>query len=435
MTVKRAGLAAIGSLGLVSLAVTPVVRAEAATGPLARPQVAPMAARPTRPMGKAAKPAPRPTKKKVRVAAPTGQCNIAAGAPATEMTSAPWPQQTLNFTDVWPFTQGQHVKVAVVDSGVDAAHDQMPKVQAVDLTGTGTGDCAGHGTEVAGIIAAQDRRAAHIPFLGVAPKVRLISVKVATQDRNNDAGVLARGIVRAADLGAKVICVSSQTANFPLLEQAVRHAQAQGALIIAAAGNVDANKKQSQQELYPASYDGVISVGAVGRDGKVSNFSDSKSRVSVVAPGDKVISTWPNNSYHIDDGTSFAAPYVAGTAALVESYSPNLTAAQVKHRIEVTADGGTSVGSGHGMINPLRAVTAVLPEEARGAAQPPARTRPVALVQPTHENPFTRTMAISLVGGALGVAGVVAAGGLIIPAGRRRGWRPGRRVMRSDDDE
>lgn len=424
--VKLAGLAAIGSLSLASLVVTPVALAT----PAARPQ-----AKPTAPSGTPAKPAPTVTKTKIKTVAPPQQCDIAAGAPKSEITDAPWPQKMLNFTDVWPFTEGQHVKLAVVDSGVDASHSQLPKVDSYDVTGTDKRDCAGHGTEVAGIIAAQDRRGAHVPFLGVAPKVHLISVKVATQDKNNNALLLATGIKRAAALGAKIICVSSQTANYAFLKAAVRQAQNAGALVVAAAGNTDPNKKDSEQALYPASYDGVMSVGAVGSDGKVSDFSDSKSRVSVVAPGNKVISTWPGNSYHLDDGTSFAAPYVAGTAALVESHFPNLTAAQVKHRIEATADGSTSVGSGHGIINPLRAVTAVLPEEgAQGRPQPPAKAHPVALVRPDHEDPFTRTVALSVVGGALGVAGVVAAGGLIIPAGRRRNWRPSRRAASTDQD-
>jgi type VII secretion-associated serine protease mycosin len=406
--------------------ITPVALAT----PASRPQ-----AKPTGPSSKPT-PAPTVTKTKLKTVAPPQRCDIAAGAPASDMTSQPWPQQMLNFTDAWSFTEGQHVKVGIVDSGVDASHNQLPNIDSYDITGTDKRDCAGHGTEVAGIIAAQDRRNAHVPLLGVAPKVHLISVKVATQDKNNDALLLGKGIIRAADLGAKIICVSSQTANYAFLKEAVRHAQAAGALVVAAAGNTDPSKKDSQQALYPASYAGVMSVGAVGPDGKVTDFSDSKSRVSVVAPGTKIISTWPGNSYHLDDGTSFAAPYVTGTAALVKAHFPDLTAAQIKHRIEATADGSTSVGSGHGIINPLRAVTAVLPEEGvQGRPQPSVKARPVALVQPHREDPFTRTMALSIVGGALGVAGAVAAGGLIIPAGRRRNWRPGRRPTPPPEDD
>ena len=423
--VKLAGLAMIGSLSLASLVITPVALATPARSPRPTPTAA----------SRKPSPAPTVTRTKIRTVAPPQRCDIAAGAPASEMTSAPWPQQMLNFTDAWPFTQGQHVKVAVVDSGVDASHHQLPHVATYDVTGTDERDCAGHGTEVAGIIAAQDRRPS-VPFLGVAPKVQLISVKVATQDQNNSPLLLAKGIRRAANLGAKIICVSSQTADYSFLKEAVRHAQDAGALVVAAAGNTDPSKRDAQQELYPASYDGVISVGAVGPDGKVPDFSDSKSRVSVVAPGTKVISTWPGNSYHLDDGTSFAAPYVAGTAALVESHLPGLTAAQVKHRIEVTADGSTSVGSGHGIINPLRAVTAVLPEEdSQGRPQAPVKAHPVTVVLPHRDSSFTRTVALSIVGGALGVTGAVVAGGFIIPAGRRRNWRPGRRAIASPEDD
>ena len=426
--VRLAGLAAIGSLSLASLMVTPVALATPRAG---------LEARPVAPTGKPTKPKPGPTPKpQPKPAPPPQRCDIPAGYPAAKMTGAPWPQKMLNFSDAWTFTEGQHVKLAVVDSGVDASHRQLPKMDTYDMTGTDNRDCAGHGTEVAGVIAAQDRRNAHVPFLGVAPKVHLISVKVATQDKNNDPLLLARGIRRAADLGAKVICVSSMTADYSYLKQAVRHAQAAGALVVAAAGNTDPKKKDSEQALYPASYPGVMSAGAVGQDGKVADYSDSKSHVSVVAPGTNVISTWPGSSYNINDGTSFAAPYVAGTAALVESEFPSLSAAQVKHRIEVTADGSTSVGSGHGIINPLRAVTAVLPEEGdQGRPQPSVKAHPVALVQPNHEDPFTRTVALSIVGGALGVAGVVAAGGLIIPAGRRRNWRPSRRVAPVEQED
>jgi membrane-anchored mycosin MYCP len=362
--------------------------------------------------------------------APPQQCDLATGSPASEMTSEPWPQQMLNFTDVWPLTKGQHVKVAVVDSGVDDSHRQLPKVDSFDETGTGNSICSGHGTMVAGIIAAQDLRSDHVPFLGVAPRAHIISIKVATQEQDNDPQMLARGIRRAADLGAKIINVSLTAPNFPALQSAVQHAQSKGALIVAAAGNTEKDKKATEQQLYPASYDGVISVGAVGRDGKVEEFTDTKSRISVVAPGKAVISTWPGNSYQAQDGTSFAAPYVAATAALVKSYFPRMTAQQIKHRIEATADGGTSVGSGHGMVNPLRAVTAVLPEE-NSLGHPAEKPHPVALVKPHPQDPFTRKMAVSLIGGSLGVAGAVAAGGVIIPAGRRRGWRPGRRATSS----
>jgi type VII secretion-associated serine protease mycosin len=435
---KPAGIAIAGSLGMTSLviaAVTTVISPASATATAARPEVKPTS--PTAPAGKrspSTKAAPRPTVTKTKTVAPPQQCSPQNGQSASGMTSEPYPQQMLNFTDVWPLTRGDHVKVAIVDSGVDTSHRQLPRIDTYDVTGTGKADCVGHGTMLAGIIAGQDRRSDHVPFLGAAPGVDLISIKVATQEKANSPLLLAQGIKRAANLGARIINVSSSTPNYPGLKSAVEYAQQSGALIVAAAGNTEKDKKASEQALYPASYDGVLSVGAVGKEGKVEDFTDTKSRVSILAPGKAVISTWPRNTYQALDGTSFAAPYVAATAALVQSYYPSLSAQQVKHRLEATADGSTSAGSGHGMLNPLRAVTAVLPEEA-GQGRTTVKPRPVAILQPAQTDPFTRRMALALVGGALGIAGAVAAGGIIIPAGRRRNWRPGRREAAAEQEE
>jgi type VII secretion-associated serine protease mycosin len=441
---KPAALAVAGSIGLATFVTAPVALTARPSGAAGVPAVRAAAttkkasAKPTRHTPKPTSHAPTvkttPAPTVTRTVAPKPRCDVANGRPASEMTSAPYPQLMLDFTDVWPLTRGEGVKVAIVDSGVDTSHPQLPSIDTYDVTNTEKKDCVGHGTMVAGIIAAQDLRSGHVPFLGVAPKVHLISVKAATQPDNNDVGPVADGIRRAADLGADVINVSVTLANFAVLKNAVEYAQRKGALIVAAAGNTAKDKKASEQALYPASYDGVMSVGAIDRDGKVTDFTDAKSRVSVVAPGMQVISTWPHNSYNALPGTSFAAPYVTATAALVKAYHPNLAAAQIKHRIEATADGRTSIGSGYGIVNPLRAVTAVLPEENRKAGTGTVRPKPVAIVTPEHKNTFTRTLALSFVGGALGITGAVIAGGIIVPAGRRRNWRPGRRTTPADQE-
>jgi membrane-anchored mycosin MYCP len=339
------------------------------------------------------------------------------GSPPTEMTSEPWPQQRLNFTDVWKLTRGWGVKVAVVDSGVDASHPQLRgHVRTYDVTKTGTQDCQGHGTRVAGIIVAQDLRQQHVPFVGVAPQATLISVKMAVSANDNDPRWVADAIKRAADLGAKVINVSSQTPNYPFLKAAVEYAQRKDALIVAAAGNVK-DAKQTVQQAYPASYPGVMAVGGVTADGSLGEFSNSQTHVTITAPGKDIISTWPNGTYFNESGTSFAAPYVAGTAALVRSYHPGLTAKQVKDRIERTADGGTVKGTGAGLVNSLRAVTAVLGNETGAAsAQPTARR--VAIAQPHEGDRFGRILALSLAGGALVLAVGVAIAGAVVAAGR-----------------
>ncbi|GAA2086290.1 S8 family serine peptidase [Actinomadura alba] len=346
------------------------------------------------------------------------------GSPASEMTTPPWPQEKLNFIDAWNRTRGRGVKVAVLDSGVDGSHPQLRgRVKAYDATNSGTPqDCLGHGTRVAGIIAAEDLRRNNIAFVGVAPEATIISIKTAVTGRGDDPRFVANGIRRATDLGAKIINLSSQSPNFEDLKAAVEYAQRKDVLIIAAAGNLE-DKNQTAQKAYPANYDGVMSVGGTNPDGTLADFTNSETHVTITGPGKDIISTWPRGAYFNESGTSFAAPYVAGTAALVRAYHPKLTAAQVKDRIERTADGGTVKGTGAGLVNPLRAVTAVLGTGGTGAtggvpAQPAVRQ--VSIDRPQEVDHFGRGLALSMAGGALIVAIAVGVAGAVVPMSRRR---------------
>ncbi|MBA9003141.1 S8 family peptidase [Thermomonospora cellulosilytica] len=376
-------------------------------------------AKPTR----SARPAPQPQRPRQQ-----SNCQLEQGSPASQIQGEPWAQQRLGFTDVWQQTKGGGVTVAIVDSGVDTSHPQLrgKVAESVDVTGSGLQDCVGHGTEAAGIIAARDMRHQRIPFLGVAPGVKLISIKAAVGRTDNDPRWTAEGIRKAADMGAKVINVSSQTPNYRFLQEAVEYAQSKDALIVAAAGNIQDEQRGTATAAYPAAYEGVVSVGAIGPEGSLAQFSNAKTPVSVIAPGENIITTWPGGTYKSDSGTSFAAPYVAGVAALVRSYYPRLNYRQVKRRLELTADGGTVTGTGGGMVNPGYAVTAVLEGESRGVI-PTTRPRTVSIARPEPEDAFTRNLALSVAGGALALAATAIAAGVVIPAGRRRGWRPTRR--------
>jgi membrane-anchored mycosin MYCP len=351
------------------------------------------------------------------------------GQPVKELTSEPWPLKVLNFSDVWTLTRGEGVTVAVLDSGVDGTHLLLRgRVKSVDVTGTGPDDCIGHGTSAAGIIGAQDLRSTEqIPFYGVAPGAKILSVKMAVGEQNNRAEWAPEAIRTATDMGADVINFSAESSrDNPALKAAVAYAQSKDVVIVAAAGNVE-DQERTSHPAFPASYPGVISVGAIAKNGQLAeNFSNVKSPVSVTAPGDQVISTYPEGTFFNQTGTSFATPFVAGTAALVRAYNPNLNHLQVKQAIESTADGGTVVGSGNGLVNPLRAVTTVVSgtDGAGGSAQPGS----VEIMRPEPEDRLGRILALSVTGGALVIAAVVAVIGVVIPAGRRRGWRPGRRT-------
>jgi type VII secretion-associated serine protease mycosin len=338
-----------------------------------------------------------------------------------EVTGTPWPQERLRFQRVWRLTKGEGTTVAVVDSGVDAAHPQLSGAvtEQVDLTGTDLRDCAGHGTAVAGIIAGRDLTSRGVPVLGVAPAARILSIKQ-TQGQSGEVVKLAQGIRRAADLGADVINVSVQAYDHPGLAAAVTYAQAKDAVIVAAAGNVRLNGALTPA--YPAEYPGVIAVGAASPDGKKSDFSNGTTRVSVTAPGAGVTSAWTGGGYRTGlDGTSFAAPFVSGVAALVRARHPDLDHHEVKRRLERTAEGGGAAGTGAGLVNPLQAVTSVFPAtEDAGAAAPP-----VVLVRAPVPDARTRGLAVGITAGAVAATALVVFLALMLPRARRRGWRAG----------
>jgi membrane-anchored mycosin MYCP len=349
----------------------------------------------------------------------------AAGCPpqlgVRRLARPPWAQQALDITGAWAASRGRGVTVAVVDSGVDYSPQLAGRVTEINLTGQGPRDCVGHGTAVASIIAASDARGRGVPFYGVAPAARILSVKVNTGDTGTTR-LLAQGIRDAVADGAQVINVSIQTAaNSPALRAAVVFALRRNAVVVAAAGND--NPGAGTGPYYPASYPGVLSVGAVDETGTLTSYTDRKTRVSVTAPGANIASAWPGGYNPASQGTSFAAAFVSGVAALVRAAYPRLTAAQVVRRIETTADGATGAHTGAGMINPVQAVTAVVPV---AAARPAAQPLPVP--QPPAQNPVTRTLALSIAGGAAALAALVIALALVVTRGRRRHWRPaGRR--------
>ncbi len=345
-------------------------------------------------------------------------------APAAE----PWAQQELRFSAVWNRTRGAGVTVAVVDSGVDANPQFGDRViPGPDLVaGTKPGippgaDCVGHGTAVASIIAAAP--VPGVSFTGVAPAARILSVKISGTD-TFPTSVTPRGIMDAVQFGADVINLSLATPDdVQGLRNAVEYALHHDVVVVAAAGNDiqqggtganDANDgNDGTGPFYPAAYPGVLAVGAVGPGGVLAGFSDRYTPVGVTAPGVNVTSAYPGTfpaAYDAaQNGTSFAAAFVSGVVALVRSAHPGLNAAQVVARIEATAHGGTRPGTGHGLVDPVRAVTAVLPAEQASAASSRASAAPSGI--------STRTVALAAIAGSFGLVVVVLTAVLVI---RRR---------------
>ena len=369
---------------------------------------------------------------------PSSGCPASGAAPAPKTT--PWAQQALGFASVWPLTRGAGVTVAVADSGVDAnpqfgdrvlaGPDLAPAPAGLAAGAVADADCVGHGTSVASIIAAAP--VAGVSFTGVAPDAHILSIKITNSD-TFPGQVTAEAIRTAVDDGAQVINLSLATVSTPALAAAVQFAQAANVVVVAAAGNDTPGGATGP--FYPAAYPGVLSVGAVAPDGSLASFSDTRTPVSVTAPGAGVTAAYPGTfpqAYNpASNGTSFATAFVSGVVALVRAAHPGLTQAQVVARITATADGPAGPGTGHGLVNPLQAVTAILPATSTGTTTTtgtgPGPAHPaVTINRAPHPAAPPDAIALPLAAGAAGVGALVAAGAVVIPAGRRRHWRPGR---------
>ncbi|HTS95872.1 MAG TPA: S8 family serine peptidase [Streptosporangiaceae bacterium] len=399
------------------------LRAPAAAKPSPRPTAKPSAKTPPRRPHPTAPAVPVPVATEPR---PTRNCP--GLQVSSRVGSVPWAQQALDFSSAWPLTEGRGVKVAVVDSGVDYSPQLAGRVTAVDLTRTGFQDCVGHGTEVAAIIGASDLQAQGVPFEGVAPAATILSVKVNSIDSGSSA-TLAQGIKDAALLGANVINVSVQTANSPALRAAVAFALSKDAVVVAAGGNDgdDAGGISGSGPFFPASYPGVLSVGAVESDGSLAPFSDLRSHVAVTAPGANVTSACPGGYQDNDlNGTSYATAFVSGVAALVRARFPRLDEAAVVARITGTANGAAGPGTGDGLVNPLQAVTAVTVPGAAPGPSPTARPGPVSVSRAPPPDVAADRVALEVTAGSIGVAALVALAAIVVRQGQRRRWRAGR---------
>ncbi|SCG70343.1 type VII secretion-associated serine protease mycosin [Micromonospora zamorensis] len=361
-------------------------------------------------------------------------------APARPVTAAPWPQQRYDPARLAPLATGTGVTVAVVDSGVDRAHPQLADrvlagTDLLDPGGDGSRDCAGHGTGVASIIAATPR--AGVAFQGLAPDARILPVRVSEQQvvqgresgRTASAGEFAQAIRWAVDHDADVVNLSVVLyADDPEVRSAVRYAVDRDVVLVAAAGNLH---DSGDPQPFPAGYDGVLGVGAIGADGGRATFSQTGAYVDLVAPGSEVLTAAPGAGHHQVEGTSYAAPFVAATAALLRQYRPELTAAQVAERIIATADpapgAGHGGGYGAGVLNPYRAVTETSGSRA-GDPRPVtalADDRPDPAVLAHRARRATARDRALLVGAVVGTtAATVVLLALVLPRGARRRWRP-----------
>lgn len=272
-----------------------------------------------------------------------------------------WPLQTLNIGGVWKSTEGEGVKVAILDTGYSRRHPDLQNavVKYQDFSGDGIEDADGHGTHCAGLVGA---RANDIGVVGIAPKCELMVGKVLNNQGWGQADWIADGIRWAAANGADIISMSLGSKTQMKAVKLALQKLPENVYVVAAAGN---SGPKTGTVCYPARYGMVVSVGAISRSKKVPYWSSRGGGVNLVAPGDDILSCFPVRALAKMSGTSMACPIVAGVMALALSKhrlhggaTPITNRKQMlEHLIKACVDlgkKGKDSSYGYGLIDPSK---------------------------------------------------------------------------------
>lgn len=277
-------------------------------------------------------------------------------------------------------TAARPVVVAVVDSGIDNKHDDL--INRIDSRGHNfvednqdIFDWEGHGTAVSSIIAAQTDNRLGIAGVNGQNPVKILPLKTIDIDGYGYISDIIKAIDYAIEAEVDVINLSMGSDRYSDIEnEVIQKAINCGITVVASAGNEGDSRYD-----YPASYPGVISVGAIDRQGNPANFSNHNDQVDVVAPGVEIKACRPGNSYDCLNGTSFSAPMVTGTAAMLKSLDQSLQPDAICKIIQETSCDLGSPGRdnyyGYGVVDMGRAVLQVLPVRVKAIQLEPSQAQ------------------------------------------------------------
>jgi len=279
----------------------------------------------------------------------------------------PWGINRIGAPSAWSSSTGAEVKVAILDTGIQHDHPDLVanvkggisvvgKTDSTDPVDWNDGD--GHGTHVAGIVAAVNN---DVGVVGSAPDAWLYGVKVLFDNGEGYVSDVIDGIDWSVQNGMQVLNMSlGTTSDISAFEDACDQAYEAGLLLVAAAGNEGDGNPDTTELSYPAAYDSVIAVAATDSNDQAPSWSNSGPFVELAAPGVGVLSTDKDNDYSTKWGTSMAAPHVSGTAALVWASNPSLTNVQVRSILQQTAEdlgpAGRDTVYGYGLVRADEAV-------------------------------------------------------------------------------
>jgi thermitase len=300
--------------------------------------------------------------------------SLAETTPNDAHWTSQWGLKLAGFTRAWDVTRGsRRILVAVPDTGVERAH---PDLRGTVLPGhdfvaddDDPADENGHGTAVAGIIAAHTNNRAGVA--GACWKCRILPVRVLGKDGNGDSATLAAGILWAVDRGADVINLSLGGRGTTMAERgAIAYAADHDVAIVAAAGNDGTTRRE-----YPAAGRSVIAVAATDASDQLYRWSNRGAWIDVAAPGCNT-APWRGQTYATFCGTSSATPLVAGLVALVRAAHPDATAGETARLVRAAAR-PVSAAAGAGRADAARALPAVRKQRPAGR---PAKDRLVTRV-------------------------------------------------------
>lgn len=289
---------------------------------------------------------------------PDGQVNIPNDLLFSEYQ---WNLPVIETNRGWDISKGsEDVIIAVIDTGVDLTHTDLDGqlVEGYNIVDKEAQpqDDVGHGTHVAGIIAALVNNGEGVA--GVSWYNKIMPVKALDGTGSGTTYAVAEGIIWATDHGAKVINMSlGNYADSQFLHDAVKYAYDRDVVLVAASGN-----DNTERPGYPAAYPEVLAVAAIDADQKRAEYSNYGDYIDVSAPGTNIASTFPGNQYAALSGTSMASPHAAAMAGLIRSLNPELTNQEVmdlmiNHAVDL-GDKGKDKYYGHGQIDIFQSLKA-----------------------------------------------------------------------------
>jgi minor extracellular protease Epr len=247
-----------------------------------------------------------------------------------------WGIARVKAPETWNNSTGKNVKIAVLDTGISNNHPDLTVSGGINLVGKSKNnkwnDDNGHGTHVAGIIAARNNS---IGVIGVAPDAQLYAIKVLDAYGSGYISDIIEGIDWAVQNNMDIISMSLGTSSYSqALNDTTANAYKAGILLVAAAGNNGDGNLFTDDVLYPAKFDSVIAVSAVDYNNIAPVWSADGAKIELAAPGVDIYSTWLNGGYANESGTSMAAPFVSGTAALIKSKNLSVAPQEIRNTLD-----------------------------------------------------------------------------------------------------